>query len=236
MSWPVVSYALFALISGLAWVCFFLLNRTKVLRASPASPLCGNTLIVSNHQSTVDTALVALAVCHPRCWFDPRLLPWSLAAAEVYFRTPATTWFAKRLRCLPVRRDRRDPVALRRVLRVLRGGTTIYFPEGLRSRTGELGKGARAAGWIALLSGARVIPVAVDGMNEVVRFERFGIRFFRRIGVSIGPALDLSAYREGDRSQASAREVTDLMMTAIERQLVIARAARLNDGTRRDAP
>ena len=220
------SYVLVALLSGLAWVCFYLLNRTKVHRARPAPPLCGNTLFVSNHQSTVDTLLVALATCHPRCWFEPRLLPWSLAAAEVYFRTPVTAWFSDQLRCLPVRRDRRDPLALRHILRVLPQGTAIYFPEGHRSRTGALGEATPGAGWIALRTGARVIPVAIDGMNEVVRFERFGLRFFRRIGVSVGPALDLSAYRDRGPSLAAAREVTDLMMAGIERELVIARGLR----------
>jgi 1-acyl-sn-glycerol-3-phosphate acyltransferase len=215
-----------ALLSGIAWVCFFVLNRTRVHRARPLPPLRRNTLYVSNHQSTVDTLLVGLATCPPRCWFEPRLLPWSLAAAEVYFRTWVTSWFADHLRCLPVQRDRRDPTALRSILRVLPGSTAIYFPEGRRSRSGVIGEAAPAAGWIALLSGARVVPVAIDGTNEAVRFERFGLRCFRRIGVSVGPELDLSAYRGREPSRAAAREVTDLMMAAIARELAHARAAR----------
>ena len=226
LAWSVTSHALIALLSGIAWVCFFVLNRTKVHRAGRVPPPSGNVLFVSNHQSTVDTLLVALAACHPRCWLEPRFLPWSLAAAEVYFRTPVTSWFAVHLRCLPVRRDCRDPTALRRILRVLPEGTAIYFPEGRRSRSGVIGEASPAAGWIALLTGARVVPVAIDGMNDVVRFERFGLRFFRRIGVSVGPELDLSAYRGREPSRAAAREVTELMMTAIERELAGARAAR----------
>jgi len=226
VAWPVTSYVLIVLLSGLAWVCFFVLNRAKVHRAQPVPPPCGNTLFVSNHQSTVDTLLVALAACHPRCWLEPRYLPWSLAAAEVYFRTPVTAWFADHLRCLPVRRDRRDPTALRRILRVLPDSTAIYFPEGRRSHSGLIGEASPAAGWIALVTGARVIPVAIDGMNDVVRYERFGLRFFRRIGVSVGPELDLSAYRDRAPSRAAAREVTELMMAAIERELAGARAAR----------
>src|SRR5690349_17250559 len=128
-SGSVTSYLLIMLLSALAWMCFFVLNRTKVHRAQPLPPLRRNTLYVSNHQSTVDTLLVGLATCHPRCWLEPRFLPWSLAAAEVYFRTPVAAWFAARLRCLPVRRDRSDPIALRRLIRVLPEGAAIYFPE-----------------------------------------------------------------------------------------------------------
>jgi 1-acyl-sn-glycerol-3-phosphate acyltransferase len=226
VAWPVTSYVLILLLSGLAWVCFFVLNRAKVHRARPVPPPCGNTLFVSNHQSTVDTLLVALAACHPRCWLEPRFLPWSVAAAEVYFRTPVTTWFAAHLRCLPVRRDRRDPTALRRILRVFPEGTAIYFPEGRRSRSGVIGDASPAVGWIALVTGARVVPVAIDGMNDVIPFERFGLRFFRRIGVSVGPELDLSAYRGRKPSRAAAQEITDLMMAAIEHELASARAAR----------
>jgi 1-acyl-sn-glycerol-3-phosphate acyltransferase len=226
LAWSLTSHVLIVLLSGIAWVCFFVLNRTQVRRAGRPQPLTGNVLFVSNHQSTVDTLLVGLATCHPHCWLEPRLLPWSLAAAEVYFRTPATTWFADHLRCIPVRRDRRDPAALRHLVRVLAGGTAIYFPEGRRSRSGVIGEASAAAGWIAMRTGARVIPVAIDGMNDVVRFERFGLRFFRRIDVSIGPELDLSAYRDREPGRAAAREVTNLMMAAIARELVHARAAR----------
>jgi 1-acyl-sn-glycerol-3-phosphate acyltransferase len=222
----VTSYALIALLAGLAWVCLLVLNRTKVRRGGREPLPSGSLLFVSNHQSTLDTLLIGLATCHPRCWLEPRFLPWSLAAAEVYFRTPVAAWFADHLRCIPVRRDRRDPTALRRILRALQGGTAIYFPEGRRSRSGVIGEASPAAGWIALLTGARVIPVAIDGMKDVVRFERFGLRFFRRIGVSVGPELDLSAYRGREPSRAAAQEVTDLMMTAIERELSCARAAR----------
>lgn len=222
----VTSYLLIVLLSGLAWLCFFVLNRTKVHRSQPLSPPRRNTLYVSNHQSTVDTLLIALAACHPRCWLELRLLPWSLAADEVYFHTPVAAWFATRLRCIPVRRDRCDPTALRRMLRVLAKGATIYFPEGRRSRAGALLEAADAVGWIALFSGARVIPVAIDGTNEAVRFDRFGVRFFRRIGVSVGPELDLSAYRDCSPSRTAAREVTAVIMAAIERELVFARAAR----------
>jgi 1-acyl-sn-glycerol-3-phosphate acyltransferase len=226
LAWRVTSHALIALGSSLAWMCLFVLNRTKVRRGERVPLPSGNVLIVSNHQSTIDTFLVGFAAYHPRIWLEPRYLPWSLAAAEVYFRTPVTTWLADHLRCLPVRRDRRDPAALRHILRVLRDGTAIYFPEGRRSRTGEIGEASAAAGWIALLTGARVIPVAIDGMNDVVRFERFGLRFLRRVGVSVGPELDLSAYRGRTPSRETAREVTDLMMAAIARELVQARALR----------
>jgi 1-acyl-sn-glycerol-3-phosphate acyltransferase len=229
----VTSYALIALLAGAAWVCFFVLNRTRVRRTGRVAGPWGNTLFVSNHQSTVDTLLVGLATCHPRCWLEPRLLPWSVAAAEVYFRTRVTAWFADHLRCISVRRDRPDPTALLRVVRALPGGTAIYFPEGRRSRSGAIGEASPAAGWIALRTGARVIPVAIDGMNEAVRFDRFGVRCFRRIGVSVGPELDLSAYRDRGPSRAAAREVTNLMMAAIEREHVNARAAR-GDGNDRE--
>ncbi len=154
----------------------------------------------------------------------------------MYFRTPLTSWFADQLRCIPLRRDRRDPPALRRILRVLPGGTTIYFPEGRRSRSGALADAAPAVGGIALLTGARVIPVAIDGMNEVVRFERFGLRFFRRIGVSVGAPLDLSAYRGRAASRDAAREVTALVMAAIQRELDIARGLRESSSVREANP
>ena len=222
--WPLASYLLTALLAVLGWVCLFVLNRTSVRRARTVS-LRPNTLFVANHQSTIDTLLIGLVTCPPRCWLSPRLLPWSLAASEVYFATPVRAWFASQLRCIPVAADRRDGRALRRLLRVLPAGVAIHFVEGRRSRSGALGEPAPGAGWLALTSGAQVVPVAIDGMSDVVPFERFGLRCFRRIAVAVGPALDLSPYR-GRPPREAAHEVTGLILAAIERQLEIARSAR----------
>jgi 1-acyl-sn-glycerol-3-phosphate acyltransferase len=213
-----------AALAAVCWIYFFVFNRTTVRRRDQR--IGPNTLLVANHQSSIDSVLVAFATCHPRCWLEPRLLPWNLAAAEFFFRTAPRAWFADQLKCIPVAPGRRDPVALRRVIDVLPDGVAVFFPEGRRSPCGTLMRAEPGVGLVALATGPRVIPVAVDGTNEAIRLDRFGLRFFRRLAVSVGPALDLSSLRGRRPTRADAQEIADRLMDAVACELLLARAAR----------
>lgn len=58
--------------------------------------------------------------------------------------------------------------ALREALNVLRAGLPIViYPEGTRSRTGELGAFKPGAAWLALASGAPLVPTRIDGAFEL---------------------------------------------------------------------
>ena len=46
---------------------------------------------------------------------------------------------------------------------------------------------------LVLATRPRVIPVAIDGTRDAVRFERFGLRCFKRIAVSVGARVASSA-------------------------------------------
>ena len=67
-----------------------------------------------------------------------------------------------------------------------RGGAICIFPEGTRIRTGSLGRPKRGFGRMALESGAAVLPVAVQGTEQV----RNGMRIRpRKVKVRAGRAL-----------------------------------------------
>src|SRR6266513_1977708 len=78
--WPVTSYLVTTLTVTVFWVFFFVLNRTRVTGRKNVGTE-RNTLLLSNHQSMLDSFLVGLAAYYPRSLFQPRLLPWNPAAA-----------------------------------------------------------------------------------------------------------------------------------------------------------
>jgi len=41
-----------------------------------------NTLLLSNHQSMLDSFLVGIGAWYPQSWWRPHLIPWNPAAAE----------------------------------------------------------------------------------------------------------------------------------------------------------
>jgi 1-acyl-sn-glycerol-3-phosphate acyltransferase len=73
----------------------------------------------------------------------------------------------------PVRRGYADEEAFKTAHAILgRGDIVLMYPEGGRSRSGELGKPKRGLGRLALESGAPVVPTAIVGTQKARNWKR----------------------------------------------------------------
>jgi len=215
--WPVTSYLLTNLTVTLFWMFFFVLNRTRVVGREHVG-VERNTLLLSNHQSMLDSFLVGLAAFYPRSLLRPYLLPWNPAAAENFYRTPILAWLADNWKCIWVQPGRHDLHALHRMIQVLPRGVMTLFPEGSRTRDGSVGAGQAGAGLLILATGARVIPVAIEGMREVLPIGRSVPRIFKRISVTYGPPVDYAEFLAQPRTRETAQALIDRVMAAIREQ------------------
>ncbi len=120
-------------------------------------PATGPVLLASNHAGFLDGPLVFLLA--------PR--PASVLTKSELFVGPlarALGWLGQ----IPVHRGTPDRRALRQALDVLEaGGALGVFPEGTRG-TGRLEQVNDGLGWLALRSGAPVVPIAVLGSAEAM--------------------------------------------------------------------
>ena len=143
-------------------------------------PRHGPGLVCCNHCSYMDPMLAAAAL--------PRKV-YSLSRKEVY-QQPLLGPFVRRLGA--VRLDREslaDKGALETVLRIMDGGDLcLIYPEGTRSPDGSLQKPHNGAAFLAVKSGAPIIPMAIVGSYECWprqrRFPRLG-----QVTVRIGPPV-----------------------------------------------
>jgi len=215
--WPVTSYLVTNVTVTLFWVLFFVLNRTTVIGRKNVGAE-RNTLLLSNHQSMLDSFLVGLGAFYPQSWLRPHLIPWNPAAAENFYRTPILAWLADNWKCIWVREGRRDLRALHRMIQVLPRGVMTLFPEGTRSREGSVGPGQAGAGLLILATRARVIPVAIEGMREVLPIGCSVPRIFKRIYVTYGPPVDYAEFLALPRTRETAQALIDRVMAAIRVQ------------------
>ncbi|MYC89548.1 MAG: 1-acyl-sn-glycerol-3-phosphate acyltransferase [Gemmatimonadales bacterium] len=207
------------------FLLFGLLNRTRVYgrRRVPHLP---NTLILSNHQSMIDSFPIAYYLFFPEKTFRPHLAPWNAAAAENFFRNPVFGWVFHQFQCIPVRRGRRDLRAMIRSANVLRAGILTLFPEGTRSRNGRVGRGRAGAGMVILQTRPHVVPITLDGLDRVLPIGSRLPRIGQRVSIYVGrpvPYDDLTA--EG-RSRESAQQIVDRVMERIAFQQRVLRRLR----------
>ncbi|MEC1719674.1 lysophospholipid acyltransferase family protein [Schinkia azotoformans] len=156
-------------------------------------PKDGGVLLCSNHISNNDPPLVGVTC--------PRDI--SFMAKEELFRMPVIKTIMHGIRAFPVKRGMSDRNALKAGLSLLKEGNVLgLFPEGTRSKTGELGTGLAGAGFFALRSNAAVVPCAVIGP-----YKRFN-----KMKVVYGKPIDFEPIRAG---KLSAQDATDIIMKEI---------------------
>jgi len=182
--------------------------RIEGLEHVPAS---GPVIIASNHLSFIDSVIIPLAV--------PRRVRF-LAKAEYFtgrgLRGRATALFFRLIDAVPVERTgNRDSMrSLESALAVLREGSAFgIYPEGTRSRDGRLYRGRTGVGWLAMTSGAPVVPVGLIGTDRVQPVGTRGVHL-APVLVRFGPPVHPAAYADMPAGRAR-REITDEVMARI---------------------
>jgi 1-acyl-sn-glycerol-3-phosphate acyltransferase len=158
-------------------------------------PADGGVLLCANHIDNLDPPVVGITA--------PR--PVYFMAKEELFSVPVLGKIVPHLNAFPVKRGMSDREALRKGLGILKDGKVLgLFPEGTRSKTGEMGKGLAGAGFFALRSDAHVVPCAVIGPYKA----------FKKLKVVYGKPIGMESIKE---KKLNAEQTTDLIMGEIQK-------------------
>ncbi|WP_051191897.1 lysophospholipid acyltransferase family protein [Microbacterium luticocti] len=175
-------------------------------------PRTGPVIFASNHLSFIDS--IAIPVASPR---NVRFL----AKATYFEGTGVGTWFSRTfftaLGATPVRRGAGQAAldALDQQKQLLEAGEAIaLYPEGTRSLDGRLYKGRTGVAFLALQTGAPVVPVGLVGTNEAMPVGAKFPRLRPRVTIAFGAPIDVSAHGPATSGRAR-RLATDQIMAAI---------------------
>jgi len=175
-------------------------------------PRRGPVIFASNHLSFIDS--VAIPVAAPR--------PVHFLAKASYFEGSGLGGWAQRefftsIGAVPVQRGAGqaalDALDQQRML-LERGDAVALYPEGTRSLDGRLYKGRTGVAFLALQTGAPVVPVGLIGTDQVMPVGAKMPVLNERVTVRFGEPLDLSAHGPANSGRAR-RTATDEIMSAI---------------------
>jgi 1-acyl-sn-glycerol-3-phosphate acyltransferase len=198
----------------LGWCFFRTLYATyfhwRVFNAERV-PLKGPVILASNHASFLDPPLVGSGVTRGINYL----------ARDTLFRYPGIGWLLRKWNSVPVDRDGGGARGLKAILdRLLAGGAIILFPEGTRTRDGQLQPARSGIGLTVIKSDATVVPARVFGT-----FEAYGrhlkIPRPHQVAVKYGRPMYFESLRAESKTCTKARlkqiyqEVADEIMAEI---------------------
>lgn len=188
------------------WPLFTFVFRTEV-KGRENVPKEGPVILAANHLSNWDPPFLATYIMRPV----------SYMAKEELFESAAFARAIKWCHAFPVKRGAADISAIKAALGVLKsGGCLGLFPEGTRSRSGELGRAEDGVSLIAAKSKAPVVPAAIVGTNEIFSKKQL----FPKLKVIYGEPLIFDG-RANDREKLS--EFSRRIMAEIERMKELSR-------------
>ncbi len=151
------------------------------IAGSANCPKTGPLIIAPNHTSFLDPLIAGFAV--------PRGL--NFMARNSLFRNRIFGNILKSVNAFPLKREGADVGAMRLAIdKLCHGKAVLIFPEGTRSRDGNLGKPRAGIGFLAASSGAKILPCYIKGSREA--FPRGAIfPRFKKITVCVGKPLEV---------------------------------------------
>lgn len=174
-------------------------------------PRHGKIILASNHLSFIDSLVIPMTA--------PRRVQF-LAKSHYFEGTGAkgaiSRSFFTAIGAVGVKRGAGQAAqeALEQSRRIIDTGAAFaLYPEGTRSLDGRLYKGRTGIGWLALTTGAKVVPVGLIGTAAV---QPVGAKFprIRPITIAFGEPIDVAHYGPADSGRAR-RQATDEIMAAI---------------------
>jgi 1-acyl-sn-glycerol-3-phosphate acyltransferase len=157
-------------------------------------PRTGAVILASSHQSYLDPMIVGVGLSRPIHFM----------ARESLFKNVLFRRLIESLNAFPVERNTADLGAMREAIRRLRDGCLLLlFPEGTRTRSGEVGRLHPGLGILALRSVAAVVPVSIEGAfrcwprgRKIFRPGQIRVMFGRPMRVSSTKREELESFVE----------------------------------------
>nr|WP_223192834.1 AMP-binding protein [Paenibacillus sedimenti] len=164
-----------------------------------------HTVLIPNHVSLLDAVLLAL------------ILPEEVAFVVNTKIAKRFSWILMFRKHIPV--DPLNPYSVRKMLKTVQAGTPlVVFPEGRVTTTGAMMKVYGGIGYIALKSHARMVPVAINGLEySKLSYMKGKLKliWFPAVSISIGEPFQVEM-TEGQSMRLQKERATEWIRTRMQ--------------------
>ena len=206
---PLAERLMIRLGRGLVGLLVRLFTKMKITGMENIPP-GGNILFLSNHISALDVLVIPWAIYLK---YPEELL--RQAGKEELFDIPIVGWILHKWRGFPIKRGGADRKSIRMIEEYIREGKVILYPEGTRSRDGQLLQGNRMVGRIVRNTTPTVVPVSIMGTDRVIPVGKTIPRPGTRVELRFGAPMDLSNEYAIANTKEASQKIIDRVMREI---------------------
>lgn len=189
---------LYALARNIVSFVFHIVYKITIVGKENIPQMNGGFIIASNHVSNLDPPMVGIVFKGKYAF---------MAKEELFQKSRIFAWLITKLGAFPVKRGSKDLSVIDKALESLDNGKIfVIFPEGTRSKTGELGRAKSGVAITAVRAGAPVVPV----------FIKYGKKKFRRnVCISIGEMMSAGNFNADATDKHEIRRISEMIMGSI---------------------
>lgn len=189
----------YCIIVTAAWLVWHIGFRIRVIGRENL-PKEGGFVLAPNHISAIDPVFVVIA----RFWGKRLLI---MAKEEILQVNPVFTWMFRHVGVVGIERGRGDVNVVDELIGdVKKGQGLLIFPEGTRSKTGQVGKVKSGAFVIASAAGVPMVPCCII-------YEPGRMKVFCRVRVCFGTPIPAEELYLGETKSASALRRNKALLT-----------------------
>ena len=189
----------YCIIVTAAWLVWHIGFRIRVIGRENL-PKEDGFVLAPNHISAIDPVFVVIA----RFWGKRLLI---MAKEEILQVNPVFTWMFRHVGVVGIERGRGDVGVVDELIgNVQKGQGLLIFPEGTRSKTGQVGKVKSGAFVIASAAGVPMVPCRII-------YEPGRMKVFCRVRVCFGTPIPAEELYLGETKSASALRKHKALLT-----------------------
>jgi len=183
------------IVKGALYIYFKVIYKAEI-KGLNNIPKEGALIFCGNHRSFLDAPLMMAT--------NKRFA--RFMAKEELRKNKFLAFLAVVFDAIYVKRDSKDLVSIKEALKTLKqDGCIALFPEGTRNGLEKGEKVKDGAAFMALRSGAKVVPVGISG----------GEKAFKKIIINYGEAIDFSEYKDKKQDKEILDKVTKEIMDSV---------------------
>ena len=213
------SYLVTLLVAVPIYFVRLLFNKVKIYGKKRITGAKLPFLFVTNHVTMLDDFFVSPLLFLPKGIFNLNFIPYHTPERKNFYKGPIISWVMDHVKCLPLTRGKGmfQPGMQRIIAKVKLGGCVLIYPEGTRTRTGDLGEGKPGIGRIIYATRCGVVPCYHSGLDKVLPIGRKIPRFGTKIYITVGEPMDLEKFFEMEDNVATWQKISDEIIAEIAR-------------------